>query len=458
MLDPTTHAVLLADRKGAELDPLNQFFPVALLPIGGKSPIEFWLETIYEMNIRKATVIVSSHISMIRERLADGTFWGIELEFLPSTGEDSVKNIVSRSSGQLPERFWLARADTMPSYDSNDQLRYFIEVDQNDPASIEASCQLDWPALTASVSDDASLLRRFSDISSVTRQVLSSDNPRFRPRGIEAEKNKWLATPHFRRTRLHANDASVYVGRESMVHRDVQLSGDLFIESRSYVDQGATLENAYIFPDTYVGQHVSVKNALVCGSFLIDLEHNVAQQVSDPALICHVEPASALMPTEFRERVVAACLIVLSAILVFLLLLVTREKSGPLLQKEVHASNRSSRRYPLPFDLLTFNSRIGWVSRWPRLVNVLNGDLKLFGSPIEKLGSQAPVLDLPLCQGLYQPKDLFINHTFDDNEVQLWGLELASEKAGYRLLFKRVIICLFNYLVHSDRKISDQIR
>ncbi|MGB0465970.1 MAG: hypothetical protein ACPGF7_00395 [Pontibacterium sp.] len=451
MTDSPKFALLLADRSAEELSPLDQLVPAALLPIAGKTPLEYWLETIYEMNIREAWILISGHSPMIRERLADGAHWGVKLHYLSSTGESSIQDLLTQFGCELPQSFQVGRADTLPSHTAENDLRYFIAVDQDNAASIAQAEILNWTQLRETDPDDISLLRRFSDIPAAARRVLSPDYPLLWPRGIEAEPGKWLATPHFNRSRLQGVGPSVYVGRDSMVHRHTTISGDLFVESGSYIDQNSSLDNAYIFPDTYVGQHVSVHNALVCGSFLIDLNNNLAQHISDPALISHVEPSSTLVRTEMRERVIAALLIVLSAPVALLLALLTRKTPGPLLQDETYASNRSSRRHPLPFELKTFNSNIGWVRRWPQLLNVLDGDLKLFGSPLERPDSDAPVLDLSLCQGLYHPQDLFSNHEFDSTEAQLWGLELASEKAGYGRILKRVFTCVFNRAFRANK-------
>jgi hypothetical protein len=436
-------AILFADRKGTELSPLDQFYPPAILPIAGKTPLEYWLEVLCEQGFKKVFIFTSSHSQMIKTQFASGDHWGLELNYLSSRGEEQPSDLIQRYISSLDQHAYAARADILPDPEAQHPLCPGMIVDTHNAQSLATVNDLEWGKLSATPKSAEFLLRKLVNLPRVTNQILESKMAQRTPRGILVNTGQWLATPNFSKDRASQTQGNLYIGSKAMVHKEVNLSGDLCIEAGCFIDRGATLKNALVLPGSYIGQNVSVEDAIVCGSLLISLHHGTAQQIGDPALIAHIDSASNLVRTTSTERMIAATLLTSTALLALPLAWLSKIRAKPLLSRSEAGSNRSSRKHPIEFERLAFNSSIGWVKRWPQLLNVIDGDLKLFGTATEPLNT-APVLpDLPLCQGVFTPGDLFRTCEFDQIEEQLWGLELANENLGVWRLGLRATKAMF---------------
>lgn len=434
-MSTSTTALLFADRNGDELSPLNTFYPTCLIPVVGKSPLEFWFEYLCDKGYKEIHIVTSAMTKQVKDQFPDGDHWGLTFIFHSSRGEELPSMLVERIKLEMP--YLAARGDTLPCFKGN-QLIASLEV--ND----ETRCLLDnlsWPTFKELNGADETSLSSLKGLYNATFSVLNDQHTYIVPRGLRAEDGKWLATPTFSSSRAHQLSGALYVGRDAMVERDVNFEGDVTVEANSYVDRHTKLTNSIIFPGTYVGQDMSVNESIVCGSTVIDLKHDTAIQISDPALFSFLVPSAALVRTTKTERLVAALIMLVTAPFILALAFIT--KRGKLGSYEFAYSNRGSRAHPISFELYHFNSRVTTINHWPRLMHVIDGDLKLFGSKLESEDSQAPIQDLPLCQGVIAPSQLKPNYVFDEIEEQLWGFELANEKQGFFTILLKTIKAAF---------------
>jgi len=450
-MSDTNAAVLFADRRGDELAPLNEFYPPALLPVAGKSPLEFWLEILCDAGVTDVYLFSSHLTSNLKEAIPNGDHWGINLTYLSSKGEENPADLVTRYASSLPERFLTTRGDILPMWNEHGLLRNVQTIEKHD----ESLARLKWESIKELISTDARSLTKVSHLPIAAAQILSGAYPKLLPRGLRADDGKWIATPNFTKSRADMFDGILYVGRETHIDRDISMTGSIIVEHGSFIDRSAVIKDAYIMPGSYVGQNVTIDSAIVCGSLLIDLKNSSAQQIGDPALISQINPAGALIRTTTRERLVAGLYMILTAPIALPLALITKQTGRQLTDRSSRMSNRGSRLYPIEFEQIQFNSKVDWVSRWPAFIHVLDGDLKLFGAEIEdpsEIGG-SPV-DLPLCQGMITPRAIYRGREMDDFEVQLWGMELANEHLGFFKLLGRMVKLSFNNLLGRKYKME----
>jgi hypothetical protein len=258
------------------------------------------------------------------------------------------------------------------------------------------------------------------------------------------DDHKWTATPEFSNDRIDAIDGSLYVGRDTVIDRSVSMEANVSVENGSFVDRGATLKNAIVLPGTYVGQNVSLENCLAYGSLMIDLKHGIAQQIDDPALLSPISSNARVTRTTNSERFVAAFLMLVSAWAVLPIALLFKRRGATITAKTTSRSNRGSRKYPIGFESLSFNTGWSSLNNWPKLIHVIDGDLKLFGTELEELEYEPVLADLPISQGVFTPRNLHPNHLFDEVEEQLWGLELANAGNGFFKLLGEAIKAISN--------------
>ncbi|NRP60175.1 hypothetical protein [Marinobacterium sp. xm-d-564] len=425
-------AILFADRKGKELTPLNDRYPICLLPIAGKTPLEFWLEQLCDMGVKEVDIVINQFADLIKKAVPNGDHWGLKLNYHLSTGEEPPLTFWSRMHFSSTGKMIAARADVLPAKTDQGVISNLLTLDSD---SVEQLNALEWSRSEDRQSDSYSLASLDAYVKAYFA-LLNGDYYGLVPRGLRADDDKWLATPTFSSSRSDPIEGPLYIGRDVMIDQNATLS-QTAVEAGSMVDKGAQLNRAIVFPGTYVGQDVSLTDSIAMGSLLVDLKHQSVIQIADPALISPIIPSSSLVKTNTSERLVASMLMILSAPVALPLALIT-QKSG-VLNREDQLSNRGSRLHPLWFTKLNFTSNIGWVKRWPELLGVIDGDLKLFGSEYESIEDERPITDLPISQGLFTPQSVFKNQSLDEFERQLWGLELANEKLGPFRLFARAI-------------------
>lgn len=445
-MNTTKTALLFADRKGDELAPLSEHFAPATLPIAGKCALEFWFEYLCEQKIETVYLFVASHSAEIKQQFPTGEHWGLNLHYLLSRGEEKPSDLVARYASELPTQFSAARADRVPKpMQLGDQLTDYLDIDLEKPESGELLDTLSWQHITQKTRCVHNLAT-LQDYANIITQVLNSEIAYCTPRGLMLDDRKWTATPEFSHNRIDSIDGSLYVGRDSVVERSVIIQDGAVIESGCFIDQGARLKNAVILPDTYIGQNVTLDNCIAHASLMIDLKHGIAQQIEDPALLSPIKTSARVTRTTNRERFVAALLMLLSAWFALPVALLFKRRGEKLMTPTTRRSNRGSRKYPLSFECLGFNTPWRSLNNWPRLIHVIDGDLKLFGTEIEGFDREPALAELPLSQGIFTPKNMHPKHPFDEIELQLWGLELANANSGF-----------FKLLVQSIRAMSNSL-
>lgn len=440
----TKTALIFADRKGTQIAPLNDHFSPANLPIAGKSALEFWFEYLCEQKVEQVYLFTAAHTREIKAQFPSGEHWGFELHYLSSRGEESPAELVARNSTTLPTQFLALRGDVVPYPTVSGTLAHAALVDLNVEDSKTDLERLSWQSINTG--EQPQLLQSMQAIAQVSQLVLQSKLWCCTPRGLMLDDYKWTATPDFSQQRIDSTEGSLYVGRDTVIDRTVSLQSNVCVESGSFIDRGATLNNAVVFPGTYVGQNVTLDNCLAYGSLMIDLKHGVAQQIDDPALLSPISNSARVTRTANAERFVAALLMLLTAWIVLPLAFLFKTRGRPFTTKTTSRSNRGSRQYPIGFECLSFNTRWSSINSWPKLIHVIDGDLKLFGTDLEQLDAEPPLPDLPVSQGAFTPQSVHPRHRFDEIEAQLWGFELANSDSGFLKLLPQTLRAFANSL------------
>jgi len=423
-------ALLFADRSGSELEPVNQFYPPALLPVAGKSPLEYWVEILSERGIRNAYIVVGPSSRLIKKQIGDGGHWGIKITYLTSRGDEKPFDLFNRHSSVLPTKLLAVRADVLPLLNTDDEVYPSVKlsIETQDKIS-DLLSTLNWSHIN-SESQNSAHLGNIQQYATAIWSVLNGTYSWLTPRGVKTASAQWLATPTFPASRTESMDSPVYVGKGAIVHRDTTLTNNFSIEEEALVDQNATIEDSVVLPGTYVGQGITIKDSIACGSFLIDISTGLARHVHNPAEICHQQQPSELVSTYVSECLFAATVLIITAPIVLPLAILKKNRGKALLQTAPAMSNQASRKIPLVFKLYSFNTKTIWLRRWPSLLNVIDGDLKLFGGPIAKPQHELPI-NLPLAQGVITVKDLFPRQAFNNMELELWGIELANKSKSF---------------------------
>ena len=101
----------------------------------------------------------------------------------------------------------------------------------------------------------------------------------------------------------------VFIGRNVRVQEGARVGPDAVIESGCLVESGAVVASSWMLPDTYVGQELTLTEAIICGNRLVNVSIDVMLKVTNPLLLdgAGSEPEYARTPKPI-ERVIARVL------------------------------------------------------------------------------------------------------------------------------------------------------
>lgn len=103
--------VLLADRDGRALGPLEDKTVPALLPLRGAPLLERALEALVSAGVRSALVVVGPRGPEIERRFGKGIRWGIALEYVRRAEDETTGAVLRRLEHRLDGETLVLRGD-----------------------------------------------------------------------------------------------------------------------------------------------------------------------------------------------------------------------------------------------------------------------------------------------------------------------------------------------------------
>lgn len=417
------HALVFADRHGAELAPLTDTLPVALLPVVGKELLVHTIEDLVGAGVRELALVVSPHAERIEAALGDGQRWGARFRYVLSRGEEDPAGVWSRLSLGESEPLVVLRGDVLRT----PAVAQFLDRAQGqagrvvigslaDPrggllllrpgaASVaEYLGALRWiapggPAATRGVTLEAvdlNLLGDCVDYHRANRDVVAG-----RFRGIPLPgRVVALGLTIGRRAKVSPKSLKqgvAFVGANSQVHPEAELVGEVVIGDDVIVDRGATLRDSVILPGTYVGELVEVANAVVASNQLVRVDTGAVLRISDAFLLADLTSGTlGGVVARSLDRLAGLVLLGLSLPLWPLAALAAAREAGggSLLEAE---EVEGDRRQPLgpaatarTVIVRSWRTKVPVLRRLPWLLAVVRGDLRLVGvSPLTPQESAA---------------------------------------------------------------------
>jgi hypothetical protein len=106
----------------------------------------------------------------------------------------------------------------------------------------------------------------------------------FRPQGFEVRPGIWMA-PGAEVGKAARIVAPAFIGRGVNIGDECLITRGSNVESDSEVDYGTTIEDSSILSNTYVGIGLDLSHSIARGRSLLNLQHDVLLQISDPAVM-----------------------------------------------------------------------------------------------------------------------------------------------------------------------------
>lgn len=405
------HALVFADRLGAELDPLCERLAVPLLPILGKELLVYSIEALVDAGIRNLVVVAAARGAQVEtSRLGDGQRWGVSIRHVLSRGEEAPSAVWSRLSLPAGEATLVLRGDLLRS----PVIGRFLEAAQN-----QAGCFAFWPAAdprgsllllrpgcaerdslldslrwdqpapppTAGLCQfDGGSLNCLDNLAAYHRANLDLVAERFA--GLSPDGRDLALGLHVAR-RASVQPKSLkqgvaYVGANSRVHAQAELLGEVVIGEEVLVDRAATIRDSVILPRTYVGELVEVRNAIVAGNQLIRVDTGARLTISEAFLLGQLGARQGRARQSPWDRLMGLGLLMLSLPLWPIALVAAALSPGEgLLEREPLIGNSAASAGgggPAgQFLAYRWGTAIPVLRYLPRLLAVVAGHLRLFG-------------------------------------------------------------------------------
>lgn len=476
--------IILADRAGRELLPLTDSTCPALLPIAGKPVIEHTLDMLVEAGLKQATVVIGPFADQVRAVLGEGQRWGMALDYWVTRGEEEPAAVLAQlPAEQHHQPLLLVRGDILRTPCVSE---FLSQTENREAPVLYATLQghnaglcrrlaetadlglLHWPALAQSVPTPselsvgigdgrASCLESLAAYQQACLDTLAGRIPRLRINGRQTA----LGLTQGRNSKISPRSLKMgmaFVGENCQVHPTAALSGDVVICNHVIIDEQTRLADTVILPYTYVGELVDLRNAIVRGNDLIRVDTGTHLHLSDTFLLADLRTVSvghSLAPA--LHRLTGGLLLLLSLPLWPLAALSAHAQKPPsLLRSRRLRGNRIEvtefgERQRAEFTAWEWASPRPLLRALPRLLAVINGDLRLVGvEPVsreqaekrteewEQLADQAP-------SGLIGPTQLRLPAGVPDEERLLSDAFYASQRCqgkNWRCLAEAVLALL----------------
>lgn len=432
--------IVLADRLGKELEPLDQTSCPALLEVAGRSVIEYTLEDLAEAGFKRV-LVVSAQTELFEKRLRQGARWGLELEYLLSRGEMCPENVLRRAHHKGPAL--LIRGDVLRGRCVAEFIKAALAtggkcvsgtIDGQDGGICLVQGQwshgANWRALESGPNDvelgdigffPLRSLKNYhaANMAAVSESLRGVKLPgRTGDSGITGARQ---SVDHGARV----GKGKAFIGLAAQVGKDVNLSGRVAICEGSYVDEGSNLENCVVMPGTYVGKDVEIHNAIVVGNRLIRVDIDAIADIPDDFLLTSMQKAGKkLMTASLWERIFAVLLLLISAPLWPLAaILALISQPGQPLTSSRQRGNRDNGNSV--FTRWAWNVDIPVLKNLPGLLPVISGHLCLVGVR-PQLANSIPHRDAGAPAGLIGPALLDMDAEATEDEIALGETIYAS--------------------------------
>ncbi|UDL07027.1 sugar phosphate nucleotidyltransferase [Marinobacter sp. CA1] len=307
-------ALVFADRDGRELNPLNENYSPAMLPIAGRPVLENTLILCQAAGIDEIWLVTGDNDFELRSYFESGARWSLVIKYLRARAGEHPANVRKRIGSRLDSGVVVLRGDIYRSLDlltkapdgQSDTSEFKRElydwisehhVNQNlDP--------LAWPpsSNTAEFSGEAHhLIKSLKDYHYLATNESASAVELIQP-GAQSD--------------LHHSSiesGTTTLGDYSRVEIGARLNGNNAIGSSCLISRGAALENAVIMNGSFVGSGMQLSNCIVDHSRVMRVDLGVCLDVEDPFFVSsNANPINTSFVLIVFQQALAAVLLLLT--------------------------------------------------------------------------------------------------------------------------------------------------
>ncbi|MEA1079589.1 NDP-sugar synthase [Marinobacter qingdaonensis] len=323
-------AIVFADRDGRELEPLNDRYCPAMLPVLGKPLLEHALEHCLGLGVETVFVVINAHAASVRAYFESGARWSLNIHYVLSRQDEPSNRVRQRIGRSLKGPFVAMRGDIWhgltPDFPCNDvglpapHSRLGYIAGQSSDERLEALgwqsiCSTHIPASQPQAVHRPCTVRSLADyhsLSLATLEAVFADAER--EQGAPA--SRLMLGAQTRVNHVSLDEGTAYIAEHSRVDIGAQLTGAVSVGRHCLIDRGTHIANSVLMDHTYVGAGLTVRNAIVDQDRIIRVDLDATMTIADSFLLWPNKlPVEGSWMSRILERLMALLLIPLGALI-----------------------------------------------------------------------------------------------------------------------------------------------
>lgn len=239
-----------------------------------------------------------THISDAKAHVVPDV-WDAAADYLRSAKANGLNCVLVIKAGAYIEfdlgdfiQFHRANANTVTqAHDENGVLPLWVVNPGSLPANEDLHQTLSGAETLYEVQGYVNRLENLHDMRRLVTDGLNS-RCKFHPHATETRPGVWIGegAQVGRSARIVA---PAFIGRDARISDQCLITRCTNIESGSQVDYGTVVEDSTVLSDTYVGIGLDLSHSVADGMRLVNLNHKVVLEISDPAMVRRLPQTSA---------------------------------------------------------------------------------------------------------------------------------------------------------------------
>ncbi|BBM86900.1 NDP-sugar synthase [Candidatus Uabimicrobium amorphum] len=290
-------AVIIAPGHSDNMSLINEYYPTGMIPFLGKPFLQHIVEFIISLEIKKIDFILTHLPQKVESFFGNGERWGCDFTFHLAKSTDRAYEMLNVIDFADEQATLIAHEAFLPLIEQQKSQVYFTK--ENDKLF-----WCGWAWVPTDQIDTVTSLRERSEITEENdceitqyltinsysnllasiRKVLNKDFDKLLLTAKEVEPGVWLS----RNVLLPSTTAiqpPVYIGENCRFAQNIKINGNVVIEEGCIIEDKSTLENAVIFPKSYVGESLDLKNVVIDKNRLINIEFGAEIEVVDDFIL-----------------------------------------------------------------------------------------------------------------------------------------------------------------------------
>jgi len=400
----------------ADYGTLGKSVPPALIPLLNKPLAQHQIEQGYACGIREMYLIVSTGLNEVNAYYGDGARFGVKLSVLIGTAGGEECRSLLKHRFLFESRFVLTTGFKLGELKLKNTLRRHRESgntvslicnnEHNDiiaaiiePEAVAIIEELDGPLFESLYAEMSSGVHKIGLI----RQKAESISGRGLKSIMEINRHLLRNPLSFTHSQYFEDSHGFFIGRGTFIHPSARINKPVIIGSYCQIMNGAEVgpnvvlgdnsliaakaqvSDSIIMENSYIGKMTHLENCIVAQNLIFDPETEERTYIADAFLLGRLDRNvfGELAENVFNRGIALSAFITLAPLGIASTLLSLKKYGKHLGEREVigcgNAESSQDLEYLPRFKLICYPGNDLPIAWWPRLLNVVRGDMTLIG-------------------------------------------------------------------------------